>query len=560
MFFLLWANPLWSANLIISVDQAEVIPGDSLALEFRFEDIASVPNLDSLKIDGFQIVNRSSSTSMSIINGRRSNSVTITLTLLAQKEGIFPIGPYKLEVNGEAIRSNSVEVKITRNPTAKGPSNRIFAQASLSQPSAVSGEQLFYQLKIYRPARNFGFSGLNFSLPEFQDLIDEQKQATQKESQEIIEGNLYVVTEIQVPIFAIRSGQIQIPPASISYILRSSGGSRDVFDFFGDDFFSRRGQKKISYSNSVELRVGSLPEQKPDQFSGLVGDFEFEAEVDRTNLKSGENLTLTLKCTGIGSLQDWQGPALEIVGFKVYPDGDGVLEKKRTQEGFVGGIKTFKYALVAQQEGENRLGPFQLIYFQPKSKTFRTVSTKEFLIKVEPSEKKSVVTLDDGGSAVIKKKVEILSKDILPIELDWDKDRTFGENKFLWIVLILVLLCVLVFLELRMKIRSAELLNPKELAYKQAFALFQTEVEHRDAIVSEVVKRFLLRKLKIAVREITPQELCALMLRAEISRDLVDRVQRLLEQEEMNRFTGIEGNFPDKTAWQEMVREYDRML
>ena len=72
--------------------------------------------------------------------------------------------------------------------------------------------------------------------------------------------------------------------------------------------------------------------------------------------------------------------------------------------------------------------------------------------------------------------------------------------------------------------------------------------------------RSLLRKLKIGVREITPQELCVLLQRAEISKDLVDRVQRLLEQEEMNRFTGVEGSFPDKKAWLEMVREYDRVL
>ena len=553
-------SPAWSANLVISVDQAEVIPGDSIALELRFEDITAVPNLDSLKIDGFQIVNRSSSTSVSIMNGRRSNSVTVTLTLLAQKEGVFSIGPYQLEANGKAVRSNSVEIKVTRTPSSKGPANRIFAKASLSQPSAVSGEQLFYQLKIYRPARNFGFSKLNFSLPEFQDLIDEQKQSTQKESQEIIDGTLYVVTEIQVPIFAVRSGLIQIPPASISYILRSSGTSRDIFDFFGDDFFSRRGQKKTSYSNSVDLRVGPLPVQKPELFSGLVGEFEFEAEVDRTNLRNGENLTLTLKCTGIGSLQDWQGPQIEIEGFKVYPDGDGVLEKKRTQEGLIGGIKTFKYALVAQAEGENRLGPFQLIYFQPKSKTFRTVSTKEFSIKVGPAENQYSVAADGGGSVVLKKKVEVLSKDILPIELDWDKDRPLGENKSIWIGCILVIFCFVILLEMRNRKRSADLQNPREVAYKQALVLFRKEVEACDVIVSEVVKKFLLRKLKIGVREITPQELCVLLQRAEISKDLVDRVQRLLEQEEMNRFTGVEGSFPDKKAWLEMVREYDRVL
>ena len=551
-----------AASLTLSTDQAEVIPGDTFAVEFRFEGVSSTPNLDSLEINGFEVVNRSSSTSVRIVNGQRSDSVSITLSLLTQKEGVFQIGPYELKEGTEVIRSNSLEIRVTNKPSVKTSGKRIFAKASLNQPSAISGEQLFYHLKVYRPARNFGFSRLNFSLPEFQDLIVEEEQGTQKESQEIIDGILYQVTEIQVPIFAVRSGLIQIPPASISYRVRAGGTRRDLFsNFFGDDFFSRtRGKQKTSYSNSLELRVGSLPEKRPEQFSGLVGEFKFEAQVDRTALEVGENLTLTLRCTGIGSLQDWQGPEVALPGFKVYPDGEGVLDRKRTQEGYVGGIKTFKYALVPQNAGEIRLGPFQLIFYQPKSKTFRTASTDEFTITVSPSQNQSTVLVDGGQSSVLKKKVRVLSKDILPIELDWDKDRPLGGGVALWIGLILLVLLATLGLELRMRSHMIGLQNPKELAYRQSLILFHQEVEGEGGSVSEALRRFLLRKLKVSLREVTPQELCALMQRAGLEQEPIDRIRRLLEQEEMNRYTGISGNLPDDGTWKEIVREYDRLL
>ena len=551
----------FAASLTLSADRTEVIPGESVSLNFLFEGVSSPPDLSSLTIDGFRVMDRSTSTSLRIINGVRTDSYTVSFQILASREGSFRIGPYELRDGSQTIQSNSIDLRVTKRPTQAKKRERIFAEAELSQPDATSGEQLFYILKVYTPVRNFGFSRINFSLPEFQDLIAEEEQASQKKSQEVLDGVLFQVTEIQVPIFAVRSGLLEIPPASISYMVSTGKKGRDFFsNFFGDDFFTRgRGTKKTSYSNPLTLRIASLPQTRPKEFSGLVGEFHLEAAVDRTDLKVGENLTLTIRCTGIGSLQDWSGPKVEIPGFRVYPDGEGTLEKKRTQEGFVGGVKTFQYALVPQEAGDTRLGPFQLIFYQPKTKTFRTVSTKEFTIIVTaPENQNSLVTTSDP-TPIMKKKVEILRKDILPIELDWDARRPVGPEGWSWLGLIFVVLLVTGGLENRMRRRDESLRNPVEKAYRQALALYSLE-QGEGGTFSAAVSKFFLRKLRIPIREVTPQELCALLRRSGMEQEAIDRVRRLLEQEEMNRYTGKIAGLPDPKSWEGLVKEYDSLL
>lgn len=73
------------------------------------------------------------------------------------------------------------------------------------------------------------------------------------------------------------------------------------------DFFGVRGRQTDNlycYGKPVELEVLPIPEVgRPEPYFGAVGQFEFSASVDRTELKVGQTLRLTLRVAGRGNLE-----------------------------------------------------------------------------------------------------------------------------------------------------------------------------------------------------------------------------------------------------------------
>lgn len=75
----------------------------------------STPEISGL--DHFQVVGRSSSTNMQIINGIGTAILEQQLQVIPQKEGTFTIGPVEAEYGGEFVQSNTIEVSVIPSPT-----------------------------------------------------------------------------------------------------------------------------------------------------------------------------------------------------------------------------------------------------------------------------------------------------------------------------------------------------------------------------------------------------------------------------------------------------------
>jgi hypothetical protein len=558
-----------AASLKLSVDQTQVPPGGTIRLNLIFEGMGGSPQIDDLKIDGFRTVDRSTSSSIRIINGVRSNSFTVSLTLLAERTGKFKVGPYELTLGQERVLSNSLELVVTNQPSSQKTKEKIFVKAQLSESEVVSGQQLFYILKVFRPAKNFGYSRLSFSLPEFKDMIVEEKQATQEEAQQVVNGELYQITEVKVPVFAVKQGTLEIPPGSVTYSVRGSRRRRGLFStFIGDDFFSLgRGAKKVAYAPALSLNVKDLPVPRPPNFAGLVGSYLVEAKIDQDEVQVGENLTLTLSCTGIGALQDFKGFSPEIPGFRVYADGEGNLEKKRTKDGKLGGVKTFQFALVPQKEGQFVLGPFEISYFDPGKAQYITVKTKPLKLGVlkgaEP-----IPGLEVGYMAplrqVEKEKIRILKKDILPIFLDWNAGRSWVHlQTWTWVLLFALVILGTVGLEHWFRVLSHRSMNPLQEAYRSAYDVYLQESQDPDKRLGSAFTPFLLRKLKQEIREVTPQEVRTLLERRELAPELCESILALMEQEESLRYSGTgQARVPQATSqsWNRLAKDVQHQL
>ncbi len=401
ILFLIFAlmKTLDAASIQILVPATRVGLQETLNLSVVLEGVEDLPSVNSLSFPGFETVSASTETSVKIVNSSMSRTVTLKYLLKPTSLGKQTIGPIRMQMEKESVLSNQVEVEVV--PKAERTDARIFAEASISNPKPYTGEQVFWTFRVYRPMQNFGFGQLQFSLPEFENIILEKDWVSQSDDRETRDGVVYDVTTVQVPFFPVKTGPLIIPAGSISWIEQSSR-NRNAFDgFFGNDFFSRiSGTRKNSYSEETSLNVRELPEPAPNDFKGLIGRFSLKAELSTTQAIVGENITLNLTLTGIGSLQDFQAPDFQFPDFRVYEEESGSLDIKRNQENYLGGVKTFRAALIPTRPGTFELPEIRITYFNPYREMYETARASLPPIRVDGEALAAVKPKSDGSLEV----------------------------------------------------------------------------------------------------------------------------------------------------------------
>ena len=141
--------------------------GQQFAVTFTVN--AAATNLKAPSFKGFSVLsgpNQSSSSSMQIINGRMSQSVSYSFTyyLQAGNEGNYPISPAKITVDGKTYETESFTIKVVKSSANAGNQQQqsqsqqqqgnqqaggnisdkdLFLKASVSNASPYLGEQTF---------------------------------------------------------------------------------------------------------------------------------------------------------------------------------------------------------------------------------------------------------------------------------------------------------------------------------------------------------------------------------------------------------------------------------
>ena len=204
-------------------------------------------------------------------------------------------------------------------------------------------------------------------------------------------------------------------------------------------------------------------------FSGLVGEFEISATLDRREITPDETATLAVTVKGRGNLKEMAEFSLDL------PDGlKSYVDKPEENinvgvDGYVGS-KVFKFALVPVKSGEYEIGPLELCWFDLATESYKTASTKSFKVQAKAGK---VAMIQPNASeplqtAMAKREVALESTDILPISDDLsalDDDRPLG----LWFFASLMLVPpVLFFAYLVWERKSSAGLSHAESMRRQA--------------------------------------------------------------------------------------------
>ena len=209
---LLAANS-FAANITVQVDRDPVSINESFKITFEADDTVSAnPDFSPLQQD-FEILSRSQSSNMQIINGSISKQTSWILFVMAKKTGKLIIP--SIQVGNDFSPAISITVNEQSSSTSSAAENReMFIEVEAAPESTYVQSQILYTIRFYRAVN---INGASMSEPDFnggevvaQKLGDDSTFETQRG------GRRYIVTERQYALFPQQSGNLTINPIQLA--------------------------------------------------------------------------------------------------------------------------------------------------------------------------------------------------------------------------------------------------------------------------------------------------------------------------------------------------------
>ncbi|PIY04644.1 MAG: hypothetical protein COZ21_06100, partial [Bacteroidetes bacterium CG_4_10_14_3_um_filter_31_20] len=416
--------------------------GEQFRLVFSLNNKPSSFKAPSL--NGFDILmgpSTSSSSSIQIINGQVTQNVSYSYTyiLYASKEGKFNIKPAEATVNGKTYKSNSLSIEVAKGNNSNIQQNNqnqtsnssdvsgddVFVRVFLNKTDVIQGEQIIATIAIYTKLSIVGFEEMKFPAYKgfWSDDLENPTQINLK--QEKYNGSVYQVGVLKKTLLTPQhSGNITIEPLELTCLVqqRVNKTHRSIFD----DFFGNyQNVRKKLVSPAITVHVKPLPNNKPADYSGAVGNFELEATLDNKNPKTNEAISYTLKLKGTGNLRLAELPKINFPSdFEQYdPKTNNNINVSANG---TSGSKIINYLLIPRHPGEFTIPASNFSYYDLSSKIFKTLSTPEFKINVDKDTASNSTAIVSEFS---KEDVRFLGSDIHYIKTN--KEKLNEKNKYL---------------------------------------------------------------------------------------------------------------------------------
>ncbi|MCK9182375.1 MAG: BatD family protein [Fibrobacteraceae bacterium] len=252
----------------------------------------------------------------------------------------------------------------------------------------------------------------------------------------------------------VKTGTVSIPAFKFKYTKigapkvveenKSSGG-------FSMSFKSIRQEPIDAEASTVPIRINVLPlptANRPDNFSGMVGDYSFTASFDKDSLKVGEALTLSVLIKGDGKPGTITDPELpNLSDFRSVPPETDI--NKNVVQGKVITSKNIRVFLYPKKKGEFEIPAITYTWFDPNQKKYKSKTQGPWKIKVEKGDGNATYASDiPAPQAAQKEDIENLGSDIrymhnlsnIKIEV-----KPFYKSALFWMLLILPIILYIIF-------------------------------------------------------------------------------------------------------------------
>ena len=411
----------------------------------------SLPDLGAFS----RYIGRNTSTSMQMIAGVTTVSLTIQYRYRAIREGTFEIGVIEVEAGGQVLRTQPVTLTVSTAVDAAGvgpdPSGigaeDLFMVAEVSKTRVYENEPIEVSYRLFTRVNVSSYS--LFDLAENEGFWVEEVPGPRNSpvEQRVLDGQPYTTAVIRrVVLFPAGPGTKTIEPMSVEASVRIRRQTRSLLDdfFSGNSFFPSQ-EPTVVTSAPVEVEVLPLPVPgRPRSFTGLVGRLNVSASIDRSSVETNDAVTLQLIVEGEGNLRGLAAPVIDFPGdFEVFPPE--VTESIDRTGSRIRGSRTYEYVLIPRSPGEKTIPPVEMSYFNAESGLYATSASEPLRLDVTGD---PVI-----GTPIGRAGVETLREDIRFIQIGPPNLGALGgslaDAPGFWIVALLPLVALLGALGLR---------------------------------------------------------------------------------------------------------------
>lgn len=590
-FLLLQSTGAQDVKFVASAP-AVVEVGEQFQLTYTINKNASglkVPSFSNFNFLGGPTQYQNSSSQM--INGKFTQTFELGFTyfLQAAKIGIYTFPPAQITVAGKTYESNPVKIEVIKG-SKPAPSSTGQNTNSSQAPTDYSGEDLFVRVLVDKTSVYLGepvfatvkiFNRLNLSQianavpPSFTGFYknDIDVPPLNRLQRENVNGHIYGTGVIQrFVLYPQKTGQLVIDPYQLECVIQQA--AKQQGNGFFDDFFgpSVENISKTIESKPVRITVKPLPEPKPADFDGSVGDYYMKVTSTKTELKANDALTLRVEIGGTGNIKLLESPKVSFP-----PDFDTYDPKITTNVDKSGnsGSRIFEYLAIPRHEGSFRIPPVKFAYFNPISGTYKNINSEAVDIHVLKGDSTASAGVVSGLS---KEDVRYLGSDIRFIKTGNIVLRPIGKTLassywfYLFYPFTLLLFAVLVIWR-RKKIReNADLaLVKNRRANKVALKrLKQAEKlltgNRREEFYDELIRAvygYLSDKLRIPLAELSLEKALNELNARKTDQQLLQDLSEMVDRCQFARYAPVSEGYSMKDDYQKtavMIRKLEQNL
>ena len=392
LLILLIATAPASAALRAWVDNPQVAPGETVELTLAHDGQTSTqPDLAPLRQD-FDIVGRSTSSNVQIVNGTVSSTTQLTLTLAPKRAGRLSIP----SISWGSDHSSPLTLNVTGSAGNPGGSDatasRVFVETEADPKSPYVQAAVQVTVRVYTAVP---LSHADLEFPGSDTVLVRQVGSDAVSTSEK-NGQSYQVVTRHFLIFPQQSGHLSVPGPTLSGEVPATvrrASSNDPFSqFFGNSPFSGMltATKPIRLNGQpIELDVQPRPAGAGANYWLPAQNLSLTAQWRPEQLQAhvGDPLTVTLHLKA-DDLTAAQLPDLSTVltlpdGLKAYPDEPKLKDSANGNE--VIGERDQNIALIADQPGHFTIPELRLSWWDTRTNQARQAILPAQTLVVSPA-------------------------------------------------------------------------------------------------------------------------------------------------------------------------------
>ena len=503
----------------------------------------------------FQIISGpQQAVSRSWVNGVQSFSKTYTYFLTPRSKGNFTIGQAEVTINGEIYKTSPIEIEVTNAVKKPNDPNNVEGQidgnihlvAEVSNPNPYLNEgiTIIYKLYFRNPISVSDVSELE--TPSYGDFWSHLIKIGRAEinMRGTFKGESYnEVVWRKAVLYPQKSGNLILEPLTLDLTLSLPSNRRDLF---GRRILTQS-QKTITTGEKV-IKVKDLPKKnKPENFSGAVGKFDFDLILNKNTLKASESFQAKIKVRGKGNLNLFNLPSINVPNTLEVYEPEHNEKVKVTLSGIQGTVED-SYTIVPQFQGKYPIPSIEFTYFDPKLEAYKTLFSQELIVDVYDGPTSGLPSVNNSLS---NSKNSIVPNDSsfrfikLDTKLQQKNQKIFWRSYLFWTLLFIPIVLIITSILIKKYIlnQTEDLTTRKQKRAQQlakkylssAKKVIQDQAKFYEAL-ERALHNYLKAKLKIETTELSKSKIQKLLNDKGIDKQISSEYVEVIENCERARY------------------------